>query len=174
MFDREILLFFLSLHGPVLDGFMIFITHLGDAGLVWIAFTLLMAADRESRKESVQIALALILEPVICNLILKPLVARPRPFSVMDLPELMIPAPDDFSFPSGHTGAAFAATFAQKQHRPSFLILSVLIGISRTYLLVHWPSDVLAGAIIGMFCGLLATKVAAFTCGWLRKTHIAA
>ena len=42
------------------------------------------------------------------------------------------------------------------------------------HLLVHWPSDVLAGAIIGMFCGLLATNVAAFACGWLRKTHIAA
>ena len=104
------------------------------------------------------------LEVVCCNLVLKPLVARVRPCDINTAVQLLIARPDDFSFPSGHTGASFAAVSAlcasgNRLWIPS-LILAVLIAFSRLYLYVHYLTDILAGAVIGIMAGWIGTKLA--------------
>lgn len=102
---------------------------------------------------------------VINNLILKNLVARPRPYEMVAGLMPLIPRPADYSFPSGHTGSSFAAAVVLYGQLPkkwgiAALVLAVLISISRLYLGVHYPSDVLAGALIGSMIGLAVQRLA--------------
>lgn len=108
-------------------------------------------------------ALSLILEALCCNIILKPLVARLRPFEMNTAVQLVIEKPLDFSFPSGHTGAAFAVVsalyFCKNRGWIPALVMAVLIAFSRLYLYVHYPTDVLAGALLGMTAGWIAYRL---------------
>ena len=101
---------------------------------------------------------ALVLDMVLCNGILKPLVGRARPFTANPSIQLLVSKPADYSFPSGHTAAAFAAVSAlffagEKKIWKGALVLAVLIAFSRLYLYVHYPTDVLAGVLVGSICG---------------------
>ena len=104
---------------------------------------------------------------IIGNGLLKNLVARTRPYDLANpvLPkrELLINAPTDYSFPSGHTLASFeAATALYKDHTVygfAAFVLALLIAFSRIYLQVHYPSDVLGGAILGFLLGLLGSTI---------------
>ena len=133
------------------------ITHLGDSGAIWIVLDLTLLAHPKTRKTGAALTAALTLEVLCCNLILKPFVARVRPCDINTAVQLLVPRPDDFSFPSGHTGASFAAASAlyfrkSKLWLPA-LILAALIGFSRLYLYVHYPTDVLAGVVLGTLLG---------------------
>lgn len=145
------------------DAAMQVFSALGDKGMIWIALALILIVIPKTRKAGITVATALVLEVICCNMILKPFVGRLRPCVVDPTVDLLITRPTDFSFPSGHTGASFAATaalFAQKNRLwiPS-LIISLLIGFSRLYLYVHYPSDVIAGAFLGTMLGLLASSL---------------
>ena len=99
------------------------------------------------------------MDVVLCNGILKNLVGRIRPFDVNTSIQLLVARPHDYSFPSGHTAASFAAAvilFLQlpKKYGIPALILAVLISFSRLYLGVHYPTDVLAGAVSGTLIAL--------------------
>lgn len=143
----------------LLDIAMPFITRLGNRGAVWIICSLIFIIVPKTRKAGVAMAVSLILEALCCNVILKPFVARPRPCDVHAEVLLLIPRPEGFSFPSGHTGASFAAAsalfFGRERMGIPALILAALIGFSRLYLYVHYPTDVLAGALIGIMIGWL-------------------
>jgi undecaprenyl-diphosphatase len=120
-------------------------------------------------------ALALLMDFIMCNIIIKPMVARIRPFDVNTNIILLIKAPADFSFPSGHTAAAFSATFSlafgkNKIWIPS-AILASLIAFSRLYLYVHYPSDVLAGFILGMLLGFMANVIYNLVASHLRDKN---
>ena len=152
-----------NLRNPVLDLLMPAITTLGNSGLIWIALAAILILIPKYRKVGWAVMAGLVLEVVCCNLVLKLLVARIRPCDVNTAVQLLVSRPDDFSFPSGHTGASFAtvsALYASKSRlwRPS-LILAVLIAFSRLYLYVHYPSDILAGVVIGIMAGWIATKL---------------
>ena len=100
---------------------------------------------------------------VITNLTLKPLVGRIRPFAVNTAVELLIAMPGDASFPSGHTACSFAAVAALKAAgsplwKPALLV-AVLMGLSRLYLYVHWPTDVLGGMVVGWFAGWIGARL---------------
>lgn len=142
---------------------MLFITRFGDAGIFWIAFNLVLLMIPKTRRVGAVMALALIFEALICNLAIKPFVARIRPFDLNTAAQLLLKAPTDFSFPSGHTGASFAVVGALLLGKNKLWIpagiLSVLIGFSRMYLYVHYPTDVLAGAVLGMITAWLAMLV---------------
>ncbi len=145
-----------------LDALMVFITSLGNGGIIWIILSAVMIITKKYRKTGIKIAVALIFSFLVCNLCLKPLIARPRPFTVNGM-KLIIPAPKDFSFPSGHTAAAFAAAVTLiKNKRSPFtvcaLILAFLIAFSRLYLYVHFPTDVFAGMILGTVFAFIADK----------------
>lgn len=147
-----------KLHTPVLDFFFKTITHLGDAGLFWIAVGMILLCFRKTRMCGFCVLTGLAVGALITNVTLKPLVARDRPFWVNDTVQLLISAPKDFSFPSGHTQASFVSAAAiWMNHRKwgtAAFILATLIAFSRLYLYVHFPTDVLAGAIIGICVGI--------------------
>ena len=108
--------------------------------------------------------MALIINVAIVNLIIKPLVGRIRPYDVIDGLICMIGPQKDPSFPSGHTSSSFAAAFAVFLKGPKkigipALAVAALIGFSRLYVGVHYPTDVLAGIVIGLLCGFLAVFI---------------
>ena len=150
-----------------LDVLFPIITSLGDKGLLWIVLALILLAIPSQRSTGVQVALALVFSALLCNLILKNVVDRIRPFELAGIPELLVALPDDSSFPSGHTSASFAVVTALMRDRHFLrwpcLVLAVLIALSRLYLYVHFPTDVAAGALLGILCGWIAVTV------WRRR-----
>ena len=150
---------------PFLDAVMPVITHLGDGGILWIVLAAALLCLPKYRKTGLTVAIALLMGLVVCNLCLKPWVARLRPFEYarqcLDrVIPLLIQAPTDFSFPSGHTIASVeAATVLLLRHRKwgvPAAVLDGLIAFSRLYLYVHYPTDVLAAMALGIGIGLLA------------------
>lgn len=163
-FEFQILNGLQTIHTPLLDAFMTSITKLGDAGIVWIILTVILLLIPKTRKAGGYMAVALIADLIICNVIIKPIVARPRPYSVNKTIKLLVAPLKDYSFPSGHTAASFASVSAlyfagRKRMAGGALILSVLIAFSRLYLYVHYPTDVLGGLIIGLLCGWIADVI---------------
>ena len=149
-----------TIHTPVLDAMMCGITRLGDVGIIWILLCIVLLVLPKTRKSGVILMAALLVDLVICNGILKPLVHRIRPFDVRTGIELLVKRPTDFSFPSGHTAASFASVMAlylagEKKIWISSLGLAVLIAFSRLYLYVHYPTDVLGGVVAGLAEGAL-------------------
>lgn len=142
-----------------MDTAMPLITKLGNGGLLWLAGAGVLLLNPKTRNVGAAMAVGLALEVVCCNLILKPLVARVRPCDVNAAVSLLVPHPTDPSFPSGHTGASFAAVsalyFGKNRLWIPAGIVAVLIAFSRLYLYVHYPSDVLAGAVLGIMLGWL-------------------
>ena len=154
-----------SLHSPVLDGVMLFFTHLGDSGLIWAVLMAVLLMFRKTRRVGCVLAAALFIDAVLCNLLLKPLVARVRPCDILTEVQLLIPRPDDFSFPSGHTAASFASVTAlwlagKNRWALAALPVGVLIAFSRMYLCVHYPTDIFGGALLGIACGWIGAKLA--------------
>ncbi|MBR4131738.1 MAG: phosphatase PAP2 family protein [Oscillospiraceae bacterium] len=142
---------------PCLDRFFSDVTHLGDHGIFWIVFALVLLCIPRTRRLGVCVAAALLLDLLLCNVVLKPLIARPRPYVLRDI-ALLITPPGDFSFPSGHAAAASAATSALALRRSRLalpvLALALIIAFSRLYLYVHYPTDVFGGILLGCLCGL--------------------
>ena len=158
---------------PFLDAVMPVITVLGDAGIFWIALAAVFLLIPKHRKMGLSMGVALIMGVVICNMILKPVVGRIRPYDYQleffqkTIP-LLIERQHDFSFPSGHTIASFEAAVAMlicnKKLGIPAMILAVLIAFSRMYLYVHYPTDVIASVILGT--GLAFLGVFLVNKGW--------
>lgn len=160
-FEIHILDWFQTLHSPVLDTIMVGITTLGNAGLFWLLLGIILVAIPKTRKSGVIVLVAIIIDAILCNGILKNLFARIRPFDINTTIELLITRPKDFSFPSGHTAVSFAAVAAlmfagEKKLWKLALILTVLIAVSRLYLYVHYPTDILGGIGVGILAGWLS------------------
>lgn len=138
------------------------VSALGDKGMIWILLALLLICIPKERPRGLQILLSLGFSFVFCNLLLKNLVGRVRPFELVSGIELLVQAPHDYSFPSGHTSAAFAAAtvmFLNRSNLKYFLLgFAVLMGFSRLYLYVHYVSDIVGGVITGIAAGYLAVK----------------
>lgn len=149
-----------SIRSPFGDMVMTFITRLGDAGAVWILLAVILLIIPKTRKSGAVLAAALCVDVVLCNGILKNLFGRIRPCDVNTSIELLIARPDDFSFPSGHTAASFAAVTAlmmagEQKLWKAALALGALIAFSRMYLYVHYPTDILGGIIVGGIAGVM-------------------
>lgn len=147
------------MRSPVGDALMKFFSMLGEGGILWIVMAVILLICPKTRRIGGIVTAALILDVIVCNGMLKPLVARTRPYDINTAVQLIVKKPWDYSFPSGHTAAAFAATTAlictrEKRLWIPALVVSVLIAFSRLYLYVHFPTDVLGGLIIGVLCGL--------------------
>lgn len=151
------------LQSEAADRFFSQITHLADGGAIWIALAVLFLFLPKTRPLGLALALALLLDLVLCNLLLKPLIARTRPFVLQPWVVLLIPSPEDFSFPSGHTAASFAAAFAllfsRSRHWLWAMPLAAIIAFSRLYLYVHYPTDILGGILVGLAAGWLGCQL---------------
>ena len=163
--DGAALLLIQSLRQEWLDPLVAGFTALGNVGLVWIILSLLLLCRKSTRKAGALALTAMLLGLLCTNLFLKPLVCRPRPW--LDVAGLipLIAEHDPHSFPSGHTTAAFAAgmtwvwTLPKKWMRVMAVIAAVCMGLSRLYVGVHYPSDVLAGALVGSLCAWMAGMI---------------
>ncbi len=147
-----------------LDWLMPLVSALSNHAEVWIALSALLLLLRRHRKYGLSAAFALTLDLAACNLLLKPLIGRSRPFLLRPELPLLIPPPGDASVPSGHTAASFAAVFALRSAGSPLwlpaLALASLIAFSRLYLFVHWPSDVLGGVLLGAAVGWAGARLA--------------
>jgi undecaprenyl-diphosphatase len=140
-----------------IDRSMILLTMLGD-GKLWIALALIVLFVDKEVLLFYRLAIGLLMEVSIYK-VLKNVCSRPRPFQRFESISCLLQPPDLYSFPSGHTAAAFVVailigSFYGMLLFP-FLVLASLIGFSRIYLGAHYPSDVLAGAVLGSCCAEL-------------------
>lgn len=148
------------LRNPILDPFFKVITALGNAGIFWIVATILLLIPKKTRKVGMMSAFALLSSLLVNNILLKNLVARTRPYYVVEGLIPLIKKPSEFSFPSGHAASSFASACVLYRNLPKkygvwFLALAILISFSRLYVGVHYPSDVLAGVVTGIICSCL-------------------
>jgi undecaprenyl-diphosphatase len=166
--ELTILHFFESIHTPILNKIMFYITMLGEKGIFWIVIALLMlfVLPKRYRKVGLTMALALVFSIIVCNLFLKNMIQRDRPFWIDPTFENLFgyfETIDDWSFPSGHTAASFAAAVAIRMWRKVegniAIIIAVLIAISRMYLCVHFPTDVLVSTGLGIIFGIAAYHI---------------
>lgn len=157
------------LRSPFLDVVMPFLTHLGDLGIIWLVAAAVLVAQPKRRIYGIAVVVALLLAVIVGSVILKPLIGRVRPYEVVGGFSLLIPPPSGDSFPSNHSMASFAAAtvicLVPKAGRGVFalkigaVVVAALIAFSRLYLYVHFPSDILVGAIIGVVLGFLALRL---------------
>ena len=143
-------------HGPAMERIGKVLGRLGNQGSVWVAIGIVMAfVDSENGEDWV---VAGILGPIAIglNYVIKLIVKRPRP--VLEALPPLGGAPSSLSFPSAHATSSFACATAMTRIAPEAAILFVLagaIGLSRPYLGMHYPSDVLVGALLGVGLGLI-------------------
>lgn len=143
---------------PAMDFLMPKVTALGNGGAVWIFAAIVLLASKKYRKFGVFLLAGLAIGVLTGNLMLKPLIARPRPCWLDESVTLLISNPTDYSFPSGHTlSSVIGATVLTKANRKFGLIsipLASLIAFSRLYLYVHFPTDILGAAVLGIAISL--------------------
>ena len=151
--EFSFLYFLQELHNPVLDKIMVFITSLGNSGLLWIGLAVIMLFFKKYRKCAISIGIALVFKELFGNVILKELIMRERPCWIDPTVELLVKSPSSFSFPSGHTFDAFAASVTlflnHKKEGIAAIVVAALIAFSRMYVFVHFPTDILGGMVLG-------------------------
>lgn len=146
-----------------LDAVMLIITKFGDGGVFWILVAVVLVCLPKHRRAGLGMGIALLLGVLVCNVTLKPLIARPRPYDYQlanfgQTISLLISAPRDFSFPSGHTLASFESATVLLLYDRRFgipaAVLAVLVAFSRLYLYVHYPTDVFCAMVLGILFGV--------------------
>ena len=173
-FDQSVTLAVHKLYeigGAFFTPLMELISLMGKGGIFLIILSLILALIKKTRRYGTAMCLGLAIGAIFVNLFLKVVIARSRPYA--DINGFFYPlwvmlgqhVESDMSFPSGHTNAAFAAMiplFILGDKRVSWwaLVFGVLMGISRIYLVVHYPTDVLGGIITGTIAGILGTLIA--------------
>ena len=156
--------------GSWMTSVMELISLLGKGGIALIVLSLVLLVIRKTRRFGTAMLLGLAIGAVVVNLWLKVVIARPRPYA--DINGFYYPlwqmmgshTESDYSFPSGHTNAAFACMvpaflLGKKSWSWLCLLFAFLMGVSRIYLVVHYPSDVQGGLIMGTIAGLLGVLI---------------
>ena len=153
-------------HHPIADAMMEGLSIIGRGGAIWIAITLaLVILDRRRVHAAGVVLVALALAFVMTDLVIKPVVARARPFEKSVATRVIDRRPLTYSFPSGHAASAVAGAFTLSRLWPNGRLvlwsLATLVALSRIYVGVHYPLDVLGGAVLGLACAWVAHRVAA-------------
>ena len=150
-----------------LDAIVPPITHLAEKGIFWIAVALILICFKKTRKTGFMVGAALLIGLALGNGVLKNVVGRIRPYdldgSLLKEADLLVSGLSDFSFPSGHTLASFEAAtvllIRDKRMGIPALVLAILIALTRLYLYVHYPTDVIAGTVFGIAFAVLGVFV---------------
>ena len=173
-FDQSITILVHRLYdmaGGFCSPFFEFISLLGKDGIFLVLLSLALMLFRPTRRFGTAMLFGVAIGAVFTNLFLKVAIARPRPYadenSIFYQLWLIMGQhmESDKSFPSGHTTAAFSTMTAlfftgNKRYSWTAFIFAILMGISRIYLVVHFPSDVLGGIIVGFIAGCLGALLA--------------
>lgn len=163
--EFDLLYYLQGWHNPVLDAVMSFFSTIGDAGLAWIALAVLFIAWGKlgRRRMGIEMGIALIIMLVFGNGLLKHIFMRARPCQIDETIQLLIHIPHDTSFPSGHTYASFAAAgvilFRRRTEGIIAMVVAALVGFSRMYQFMHFPTDVGASVILGMLTAYLVVRL---------------
>ena len=148
---------------PVAERLMLWATRMGNGGLIWILTGLALIAAGWSTEGFLMLT-SLAVTAFLINLLIKPMFTRKRPYEIFQSIKTVIRPPFGSSFPSGHAASSFAAAsmlwFMKVPFWHMALILAVLIALSRVYLLVHFPSDVLAGVVSGIIISYITYLLA--------------
>lgn len=149
------------------------ITFLGDGGWFWIALSIALLIPKKTRYIGIGALLSLAIGALITNVTLKPLIARTRPYEVVEGLTRLIEKQSDRSFPSGHTCASFAVALVYYRYMPpkygvSLVLLAACVAFSRLYLGVHYPTDIIGGIL----AGALASFVACWLINKLKKGYL--
>ena len=159
-----------QIHNPVLDKIMVALSTIGNAGILWIVLTVILLIMKKTRRCGAQMALAMLLTFIIGNLVLKNMISRDRPCWIDPTVALLVKNPTDFSFPSGHSMNGFTASVSillcDKKLGIAAVILAAAIAFSRLYNFVHFPTDVIAGIVIGIVSALFVNYL------FQRKVHV--
>ena len=177
-----------ALNADWLTAVMKCITLFGEYGVFWIVLCLILVCNKKTRRLGIICSASLALTFLCCNLVIKPVVGRARPWELFGEIVHMMPHKGDASFPSGHSASSMGTAWAmfiatrpaghnydevtclgwngigadpKTMHRLSvaLVILALLIGFSRLYLGMHFPSDVVAGLLLGMICATVVWKI---------------
>lgn len=150
-----------SLHNPVLDRIMVtvFNTMVGSLGQLWVIVGIVLLVIPKTRKCGLAVVISYLISLLIGNEWLKDLIARPRPCAVDDTVQLIVKKPGSFSCPSVHTYLAFSSATAIfyyfKKAGIGVYVFAALVGFSRMYFFVHYPTDVLFGAFLGVVTAVI-------------------
>lgn len=157
------------LRSPIMDSLMLFVTHLGDLAIIWFVAAVVLIAQPKRRVYGVGVIVAVVVAAALGAFVLKPLFGRVRPFVAYEFLGLLVPPPLGSSFPSNHSMVSFAAAAALcclpdksslfTAFKASVVALACLIAFSRLYLYVHYPSDILVGAVLGIVIGIASVAV---------------
>lgn len=165
-FDRGILEFIHNnLHHELVTDVMSFITSISNNGMIWIILMSILFMTKKYRKIACVAALSFLLSRLIGVQILKPLIQRPRPFEDLTHLSIYISKPTSYSFPSGHAISSFATAWVvvnmieHSIYKTLLIIFAILIALSRVYLLVHYPSDILGGAVLGIIFAYISLNI---------------
>ena len=164
-----------SLHNPILDQIMVtvFNTLVGSLGQLWVVVGLVLLVIPKTRKCGVAVLLSYVASFLIGNEWLKDLIARPRPCAVDDTVQLIVKKPGSFSCPSVHTYLAFSSAMAifhyHKKAGIGVFAFAAMVGFSRMYFFVHYPTDVLFGAVLGILTAYVVCALLDKLCASIKQ-----
>lgn len=153
-----------NVHSAFLTMFFRIVTLLGEGGIFWIAVAVILLFFKKTRRSGICIGASLFIGVIVGNGIIKNVVARPRPYDAIAGIESVVSHLSDYSFPSGHSLCCFEAATALAMNRTKWAIPAyvgaVLVAVSRLFLFVHYPTDVICGALLGVLFGVLGSLAA--------------
>lgn len=153
-----------NVHSAFLTMFFRIVTLLGEGGIFWIAVAVILLFFKKTRRSGICIGASLLIGVIVGNGIIKNVVARPRPYDAIEGIESVVSHLSDYSFPSGHSLCCFGAATALAMNRTKWAIPAyvgaVLVAVSRLFLFVHYPTDVICGALLGVLFGVLGSLAA--------------
>ena len=160
--------------GSVLDAFFLGVTKIaGSYGQLWVVIALLLLIFKKTRRAGIALLIAYVGVFLLGQYGLKNLISRPRPCQIDTAFPLLVSRPSSSSFPSTHSAWAFGgATAIFLQHRKAGVaayVAAILIGFSRLYLFLHFPTDVLFGAAMGVALGFAADRITGFAAKKLKR-----
>ncbi len=147
-----------------MNAVMLFFSTIGSSGLIWIAGGLDMLLTKKYRKAGILLLICLVITWVLNDMLIKNLIQRPRPYITLSELKALVPLRTDYSFPSGHTSTSFACAYAAVRSNGRRWVwvyaVAAMIAVSRLFVGMHYPSDILAGILFGTLIAAVSYSLA--------------